>query len=120
MPYLPETNPSDLELLVAFGRRLKYARSWRGLSQHGLERRARVDQTAISRVERALAPAFPLRRLVRLGDALGSGLPLGYCPHPHDCAWAAPEVHRQTEATWWWKRPELPPEIGPADADFEE
>lgn len=88
MPYLTiDDDPYARQLLVGLGRELRRARRRRGLSQDQLEVRSGVDQTAISRLERGLAPALPVRRLVRLGDALGRDLPLGTCPHDHECIW---------------------------------
>jgi transcriptional regulator with XRE-family HTH domain len=105
MPYLrSDDDPSTRQLLVDFGRRVRRARRHRGFSQEDLERRSRVDQTAISRLERGLAPAMGARRLVRLGDALGPALPLGYCPHDHECAWSAPEIHQRALSDFWSNR----------------
>ena len=88
MPYLSASDdPYAQQLLKTFGHAVRAARHRAGLSQDGLEIRSGVDQTAISRLERGLAPALQLRRIVRIGDALGVELPLGGCPHDHDCPW---------------------------------
>ena len=70
--------------------RIRSARRRIAISQMELENRTGVDQTSISRLERGVAPRFPVEKLVRLGRAIGSDLPLGFCPHEHDCAWQAP------------------------------
>lgn len=65
------------------------------ISQDRLARAARVSQTMISRAERALAPAMGLDPLTRLGRVLGRSLPLGVCPHDHDCAWQPIEPQKR-------------------------
>ncbi len=83
-------------LLDTFGRYLRRARYYVGWTQDDLEAVSGVTQSLVSRAERARAPAMRLDRLTRLGAALGRALPLGYCPHQHDCAWqpiVAPEFH---------------------------
>jgi transcriptional regulator with XRE-family HTH domain len=79
-------------LLLAFGQYIKRARYLAGVSQVELSKLSGVDQGALSRLERALAPAMKVERLVKLSAALGRMLPLGYCPHEHWCQWQrAPE-----------------------------
>ena len=79
-------------LLVAFGQYVKRARYLANLSQHQLAEKSGVEQGNISRLERALAPATKVERIVRLGAAMGRRFPLGYCPHEHWCEWQpAPE-----------------------------
>jgi transcriptional regulator with XRE-family HTH domain len=79
-------------LLVAFGQYVKRARYLANLSQRELARKSGVEQGAISRLERALAPATKVERIVHLGAAMGRKFPLGYCPHEHWCEWQpAPE-----------------------------
>jgi transcriptional regulator with XRE-family HTH domain len=77
----------DRELAIAFGVHLRRCRRLAGMSQEMLERLSRVDQAAISRVERGLVPRMPFAKVLRLGHGLGRSLPLGTCPHDHECAW---------------------------------
>src|SRR3954447_10489576 len=58
-------------LLLAFGQYVKRARYLAEMSQVELSRKSGVDQGAISRLERALAPAMKIENVVRLGDAIG-------------------------------------------------
>lgn len=83
-------------LLITFGQYIKRSRYMAGITQRELSRLTGVDQGQISRLERALAPATSVERLVLLADALGRDLPLGYCPHEHWCEWQpAPPVAPQ-------------------------
>jgi transcriptional regulator with XRE-family HTH domain len=68
---------------------VKRARYLAGMTQRELARRSGVDQGLISRLERALAPATKVEKLVRISEALGRSFPLGYCPHGHGCPWQA-------------------------------
>lgn len=74
-------------LLLAFGQYVKRARYFADLSQNELAKASGVDQGAISRLERAVAPAMKIERLVKLAGTMGRALPLGYCPHEHWCQW---------------------------------
>ena len=74
-------------LLLAFGQYVKRGRYFARQTQVQLSKLSGVEQGTISRLERALAPATQVDRLVHLGDALGRALPLGYCPHEHYCPW---------------------------------
>jgi transcriptional regulator with XRE-family HTH domain len=74
-------------LLLAFGQYVKRSRYLAGKTQRQLSGDSDVDQGQISRLERALAPAMGVDRLVRLSGALGRVFPLGYCPHEHWCQW---------------------------------
>jgi transcriptional regulator with XRE-family HTH domain len=74
-------------LLLAFGQYVKRSRYMADLTQVELAKLAEIDQGAISRLERALAPAMRVERLVKLGAAMGRAFPLGYCPHEHWCQW---------------------------------
>jgi len=90
-------------LLLAFGQYVKRARYFSDLSQTELAKASDVDQGAISRLERALAPAMKIERVVKLAGAMGRAFPLGYCPHEHWCQWQrapdkAPEPPRRL--TW--------------------
>ncbi len=74
MPYLlPEADPRIVDAVSTLGRAVRLAWLDLGLSQEALEALAGVDQTAISRLERGLAPHFPV----------------GACPHDHPCRWRA-------------------------------
>ncbi len=77
---------SDPQLL-AFGQYVKRGRYLAKKTQQQLARESGVEQGQISRVERALAPAMRVDRLVSLGGALGRAFPLGFCPHEHACPW---------------------------------
>ncbi len=81
------SDPRVLDGLVLLGSAIRRARRELGLSQDQLERLSGVDQTTISRLERGLAPKTPAHRLVWLGMVLGRSLPLGACPHAHECPW---------------------------------
>jgi transcriptional regulator with XRE-family HTH domain len=81
------TRSWDRELVWSFGVDLRRCRQNAGLSQESVERLARVDQAAISRVERGLVPRMPLSKVARIAYALGRDLPFGFCPHAHDCVW---------------------------------
>lgn len=86
MPYLLDTEGLGIEeSLVAFGSALRQARYRTKLTQARLEDRSGVDQTLISRLERGKAPHCSLNRILALQEALGRDLPLGACPHEHDC-----------------------------------
>ncbi len=74
------------------------------MTQMRLEELSGVDQTMISRLERGRAPAASLYKLLRLQAILGAELPLGYCPHDHDCPWrstAGPPPPRMTALQRW-------------------
>ncbi len=73
--------------LVRFGRYLLRSRYFAKKSQETVSAESGVSQSMISRAERALAPAMGVDKLVDLGGALGSNLPLGFCPHDHVCQW---------------------------------
>ena len=86
----PATGRRDWEpepALLAFGQYIKRGRYLGRMSQQRLADEAKVDQGQISRLERALAPAMGIERVVRLSKVLGRALPLGYCPHEHWCEW---------------------------------
>jgi transcriptional regulator with XRE-family HTH domain len=74
-------------LLLAFGQYVKRSRYLACQTQRRLSDESGVDQGQISRLERALAPAMRVDRLVRLSGVLGRVFPLGYCPHEHWCQW---------------------------------
>jgi len=58
-----------------------------GLSQVRLAEASAVSQSTISRLERGKASSAAMFKIVLLGDAIGNGLPLAFCPHDHYCAW---------------------------------
>jgi DNA-binding XRE family transcriptional regulator len=74
-------------LAVALGGLVRRARLYAGLSQQQVAARSGVSQSVISRFERGLAPGMSVERLIRIADAIGPSLPLGFCPHDHVCAW---------------------------------
>ena len=73
--------------ILRFGRYVRRARYFVRISQDDLAWKADISQSMVSRLERGLAPAMGIDRLVRLGGALGNNLPLGFCPHTHLCPW---------------------------------
>ncbi len=74
-------------LAVAFGERVRRARTHVGFTQQRVADRAGVSQSAVSRLERGLATGMSLERLLRILDAIGPTFPMGTCPHDHTCAW---------------------------------
>jgi transcriptional regulator with XRE-family HTH domain len=84
---VPYTEPTHAVLadLKQFGQALRAARRRVRLTQMELEEQSGVDQTLISRLERAKAAHCALDRILALHLALGRDLPLGSCPHDHDC-----------------------------------
>jgi len=87
MPYLMPEDERDRLLLRRFGVELRRCRLRSGLSQVALAELSGVSQTSISRIENGTAPAASVFKLVRIGEALGNWLPLGFCPHRHHCGW---------------------------------
>ncbi len=87
MPYLVPRDPRLISALDDFGTAIKEARGRLAMSQRHLELRSGVSQSVISRVERALAPRLGLDRVVGLRLELGDELPMGWCPHDHECRW---------------------------------
>jgi transcriptional regulator with XRE-family HTH domain len=73
--------------LIAFGKVVRRARASAGLSQAQLGERSGVSQSTISRLERGHVPHLTLITVLGLASALGRALPVGLCPHPHDCLW---------------------------------
>jgi hypothetical protein len=64
---------------------------------------AGVSQSMISRAERGLAPSMTLGAIVRIGRVLGRAMPLGLCPHAHDCPWqevVLPIFNKSHEERW--------------------
>jgi transcriptional regulator with XRE-family HTH domain len=91
------------QAIEQFGVDLRFARTREGLSQMSLEGSSGVDQSLISKLERAKEPHTSLERLIRLHIALGDSLPLGHCPHDHDCAFRHPALvsNRRHVPRWW-------------------
>jgi transcriptional regulator with XRE-family HTH domain len=73
--------------LITFGQYLKRGRYFARMSQQQLADASGVEQSQISRAERALAPSLGMEYLIKLGKPLGRALPLGFCPHEHYCHW---------------------------------
>jgi len=86
--------------LLTFGQYVKRARYLAGMSQDEAEKASGVDQGSISRLERGLAPAMKVERIVKLASGIGSAFPLGFCPHQHWCPWqpASPARHFEPQA----------------------
>jgi transcriptional regulator with XRE-family HTH domain len=106
--YVPPEDDLTYAQLVGLGAAVRRARHAHGLSQWALETLADIDQTAISRLERGLAARFPAERLVRLRFVLGRELPLGYCPHDHECRWQPPEPIPGGTRRWPRRNPVAP------------
>lgn len=87
MPYRMPEDERDRVLLRSFGVQLRRCRLMSGLSQVVLAERSGVSQSTISRLERGVAPAASVYKLVLLGAVLGVRLPLAFCPHHHHCSW---------------------------------
>jgi len=117
----PVTDGSDRQpdpLLLAFGQYVKRGRYLGDMSQVELSKKSGVDQGAISRLERALAPSMKVERLVKLSNALGRFLPLGYCPHEHWCQWQrAPERAPDPPRRLTWEEMQVVYGLVPASTD---
>lgn len=87
MPYQRPEGKRDASLLRRFGVEFRRCRHYFGISQTELARQSGVSQSTISRIERGRASSASLLKLVRLSEVMRSGFPLGFCPHPHYCAW---------------------------------
>lgn len=87
MPYQQPEGKRDLALLRRFGVEFRRCRLYANLSQVELARLSGVSQSTISRIERGKASSASLIKFVRISDAMLTGFPLGYCPHPHYCPW---------------------------------
>jgi hypothetical protein len=77
----------ELDRLAAFGRFVKRARQCAGISQQRLADLSGVSQSVISRCERGQAPRLALERVLAIQAVLGGCLPMGVCPHDHNCIW---------------------------------
>jgi transcriptional regulator with XRE-family HTH domain len=73
--------------LVRFGRYVRRARHIAGMSQQRLADISGVSQPTVSRLERGLTPSMGVDKLAALAEVFGRSLPLGFCPHDHDCPW---------------------------------
>ena len=71
--------------LLTFGQYVRRSRYLAGMSQVQLAKASGVEQGSISRLERGLAPAMKVERVVKLAAAMGRDFPLGCCPHEHWC-----------------------------------
>jgi transcriptional regulator with XRE-family HTH domain len=110
MPYNPVDSDGQDEMVRRFGVELRRCRLRAGLSQDSLAEQSGVAQSTISRLERGRAPHAAMLKLVLLSEALGSQLPLAFCPHGHACAWERLDVNgapvRQPvplEQEWWFR-----------------
>jgi transcriptional regulator with XRE-family HTH domain len=82
--------------LALLGRYLRRSRLLAQLSQQQLADKAGVSQSMVSRVERGVAPAAGVVRLVRMVQPLARLFPFGVCPHDHSCSWQPiREVHEE-------------------------
>jgi DNA-binding XRE family transcriptional regulator len=105
MPFsVPGPDPRIAPSLRALGEAVRQARRDRGLSQAALAELGGVSQSSISRLERGIAPQAPMHRIVTLGLVLGRALPLGSCPHDHECRWSPAQARSagsEASAGWW-------------------
>lgn len=95
MPYLMPRTPEIAAGIQEFGRALRHARLSMGKTQRRLAEQTEVSQSVISRAERGLAPRLALERMVQIQRALRPALPLGQCPHDHECRWREELPKRQ-------------------------
>lgn len=77
--------------MVAFGAKVRRGRELAHLTQRQVAAKSGVSQSVISRFERGLAPGMTVERFWRIATAIGPRLPLGVCPHEHDCIWSRPD-----------------------------
>jgi transcriptional regulator with XRE-family HTH domain len=87
MPYQRPEDDRDVRMLRRFGLELRRCRIYAGLSQVELSARSGVSQSTISRLENGKASSAAMFKIVLIGDAMGRGLPLAFCPHDHHCTW---------------------------------
>ena len=91
MPYRELIDEPVIEQwLLRFGTAVKAARRHASLSQETLAARSGVNQSSISRLEHGTTPYMSLLRLGRISVGLGGRVPLGPCPHGHECAFGRP------------------------------
>jgi DNA-binding XRE family transcriptional regulator len=90
--------------MVEFGRLVRQARLMAGITQHRLASLSGISQSSICRLERGLVPSMHAWKLVKIAFALRGNLPLGFCPHPHDCAWPhyPPDFLKHLSQTTVW------------------
>jgi transcriptional regulator with XRE-family HTH domain len=90
--------------MVEFGKLVRYARNQASLTQHQLAALSGVSQSSICRLERGLVPSMHAWKLVKVAFALGGRLPLGFCPHDHECAfphYTASQLRTLGRSTTW-------------------
>jgi DNA-binding XRE family transcriptional regulator len=68
------------------GARFRNARIRAGLSQRRVADLAGVSQSSVSRLERGVSGGMRTEVLLRIAISI-PGLPLGFCPHGHRCAY---------------------------------
>jgi transcriptional regulator with XRE-family HTH domain len=90
--------------MVEFGHMVRHARRNAGISQHRLAALSGISQSSICRLERGLVPSMHAWKLVKIAFALAPHLPLGFCPHDHECAlphYATDRLRQIGRATNW-------------------
>jgi len=92
MPYRDATEPILVQWMLRFGGAIRAARRSASLSQEQLAARSGLPQSTISRLEQGLTPYVSLTRIGRLSIGMDGRIPIGPCPHRHECAWNQPLV----------------------------
>jgi transcriptional regulator with XRE-family HTH domain len=93
--------------MVAFGQLVRHARRLAGLNQHQLAALSEVSQSTICRLEKGLVPGMATWKLVKIALGLNGRLPLGFCPHDHECRYPKYATERLSQLRPTpWARPE--------------
>lgn len=92
MPYRDTDDPIISLWMHRFGAAIRAARRAASLSQEQLASRSGLPQSSISRLEHGQTPYVSLTRIGRLSLGLDGRIPIGPCPHGHDCPWSGPMV----------------------------
>lgn len=93
MPYNDDVDdPIVKTWMLRFGAAVRAARRDAGLSQETLADRGLVPQSFVSRLEAGIIPYTTLARVARFSIGLEGRIPMGPCPHGHQCAWSDPLI----------------------------
>jgi transcriptional regulator with XRE-family HTH domain len=99
MPYVFVDSPHDRALLDRFGAELRRCRWQAGMNQGQVGELAGISQSTVSRLEHGQAPGVSALTLVRMSEAMRGRFPLGFCPHPHHCAFQRIRVEERPPST---------------------